>query len=97
MGTTRTISLWLAPIAVALLSITLLFAPRLGSSSKAPSLGPLDVCGPGDDAISCKDLVEVEVKDVVPLEEVNAHAIVLVSKRDQTLLPIFVDQNDGDT
>ncbi len=115
MKTTRTIGLWLAPVAVALLfSITLLFGPALASSKvlarkvsspvaaqtsplgkqKDPSAA-MDACGPDDKAPACKDLVEVEVKDVVPLTEVHAHAVVLVSKRDQTLLPIFVDEGSA--
>jgi hypothetical protein len=37
-------------------------------------------------------LVQVEVKDVVPLKELNQHAVVLVSKEDGTVLPLFVDE-----
>lgn len=109
MKTTRKIGFWLAPATVALLfGITLLWGPALASSQalaqkaslllpaeKAPSSATADACGPDDPAPSCKDLVEVEVKDVVPLEEVHAHAVVLVSKRDQTLLPIFVDEGSA--
>ena len=109
MKTNRTIGLWLAPVAVALLfSITLLFGPAVASSKvlartawlpaaaeKAPQPGSADACGPDDGAAGCEDLVEVEVKDVVPLEEVHAHAVVLISKRDKTLLPIFVDERSA--
>jgi hypothetical protein len=37
-------------------------------------------------------LVQVEVKDVVPLKELNQHAVVLVSKEDGMVLPLFVDE-----
>jgi uncharacterized protein len=37
-------------------------------------------------------LVSLEVKDVVPLKELQQHAVVLVSKEDGTVLPIFVDE-----
>ena len=37
-------------------------------------------------------LVRLEVKDVVPLKELQQHAVVLVSKEDGTVLPIFVDE-----
>ncbi len=37
-------------------------------------------------------LVQVEVKDVVPLKELKQHAVVLVSKDDGMVLPLFVDE-----
>jgi len=37
-------------------------------------------------------LVRLEVKDVVPLKELKQHAVVLVSRDDGTVLPIFVDE-----
>ncbi len=37
-------------------------------------------------------MVELEVRDVVPLEEAQTHAVLLVSKDGTTLLPIFVDE-----
>jgi hypothetical protein len=37
-------------------------------------------------------LVRMEVKDVVPLKELRQHAVVLVSKEDGTVLPLFVDE-----
>lgn len=39
---------------------------------------------------ACAELVEMEVRDVVPLED--HHAVVLVSKDKATVLPIFVDE-----
>ena len=37
-------------------------------------------------------LVRMEVKDVVPLKELKQHAVVLVSREDGTVLPLFVDE-----
>jgi bifunctional DNase/RNase len=37
-------------------------------------------------------LVRMEVRDVVPLKELQQHAVVLVSKEDGTVLPLFVDE-----
>ena len=37
-------------------------------------------------------LVRMEVKDVVPLKELKQHAVVLISKEDGTVLPLFVDE-----
>lgn len=109
MKTTRTIGfLWLAPAVVALLfTVTLMLGPALASSNalgpsasrpppaeQAPST-PADACGPDDEAAACRDLVEMEVRDVVPIQELRAHAVVLISKRDKTLLPIFVDEGSA--
>jgi hypothetical protein len=44
---------------------------------------------------ACAELVEMEVRDVVPLEEANTHAVVLVSKDQKVLLPIFVDESSA--
>ena len=38
------------------------------------------------------ELVEVEVQDVLPLEQANTHAIILVSN-EGILLPVFVDES----
>jgi len=37
-------------------------------------------------------LVRLEVRDIVPLKELKQHAVVLVSKDDGTVLPLFVDE-----
>ncbi|HLL52438.1 MAG TPA: bifunctional nuclease family protein, partial [Myxococcaceae bacterium] len=41
----------------------------------------------------CHDLVEMEVRDVIPLKEASTHAVVLVSKDRTIVLPIFVDES----
>lgn len=38
------------------------------------------------------ELIELEVRDVIPIEEANTHAVVLVSKDQQFVLPIFVTE-----
>jgi len=43
---------------------------------------------------TCADLVEMEVRDVVPLEAAS-HAVVLVTKDRGTVLPIFVDESSA--
>jgi len=37
-------------------------------------------------------LIRLEVKDVIPLKELKQHAVVLVSREDGTVLPLFVDE-----
>jgi bifunctional DNase/RNase len=37
-------------------------------------------------------LVRMEVKDVVPLQELKQHAVVLVAREDGSVLPLFVDE-----
>ncbi|RYZ34829.1 MAG: bifunctional nuclease family protein [Myxococcaceae bacterium] len=46
----------------------------------------------GSDPKACTELVELEVKDVVPLLEAQTHAVVLTTKDGQTVLPLFVDE-----
>jgi len=48
------------------------------------------VCG----GKACAELVEMEVRDVVPLET-DSHAVVLVTKDRGTVLPIFVDEGSA--
>lgn len=40
----------------------------------------------------CPGLVELVVRDVIPLEEVQAHAVVLMSLDQRVVVPIFVDE-----
>jgi uncharacterized protein len=46
----------------------------------------------GSDPKACSELVELEVKDVVPLMEAQTHAVVLTTKDGETVLPLFVDE-----
>lgn len=40
-----------------------------------------------------EELVEMEVMDVVPMDEGEAHAVILVSKGEGTVLPVFVEES----
>lgn len=72
-----------------LLLVPALFAGRaLARNAEAPS-GPC--VDPKMRSAPCADLVEMEVKDVIPIEEAHTNAVVLVTK-DGTVLPIFVDR-----
>lgn len=44
-------------------------------------------------AAAAPELVELEVRDVLPLVEAQTHAVVLSTKDGQTVLPIFVDES----
>lgn len=37
------------------------------------------------------NLIEMEVRDVIPLQEVESNAVLLISKDGQLILPIFID------
>jgi bifunctional DNase/RNase len=71
----------------------LLFLPALVSGralgSPVPSVEPCS--DPSMKAQPCIDLVEMEVRDVIPIQEAHTNALVLVAK-DGTVLPVFVDQ-----
>ena len=61
-------------------------SPQVAWRAK-PAPAAVKLCG----GRPCADLVEMEVRDVVPLEA-ESHAVVLVTKDRETVLPIFVDQ-----
>jgi bifunctional DNase/RNase len=91
--------LFLAPLsAVALALGGLLFLPAFGtwSAVAAPSV----VVAPehclteeGGDPGACKELIELVVRDVVPLVEAQTHAVVLTTQDGAMVLPIFVDES----
>ena len=62
-------------------------APQVARPSR-PAPAAVKLCG----GQPCAELVEVVVRDVVPLEA-ESHAVVLVTKDRETVLPIFVDQS----
>lgn len=50
-------------------------------------------CTPADgDPSGCTDLIELVVLDVVPLTELETHAVVLTTVEGDRVLPIFVDE-----
>ncbi|MBI3183097.1 MAG: bifunctional nuclease family protein [Myxococcales bacterium] len=65
---------------------TLLAIAALSAIAIASTLGVTAATKPPAEA-----LVEMEVKDVVPLDDESAHAVILVSK-EGTVLPVFVDE-----
>jgi bifunctional DNase/RNase len=92
--------LLIAPVAASLAMFGALFfmaraapgGPNVQSLSQAfpPATAATAEACKGD---QCGELVEMEVRDVVPLEEADTHAVVLVSKDREVVLPIFVDEN----
>jgi bifunctional DNase/RNase len=68
---------------------------RGGKAPKDKAPAPVaSRCKPlsGEAGDVCRDLVELEVRDVVPLERAETHAVLLVSKDGAQMLPIFVDE-----
>lgn len=102
MKPTIKFGLFVAPLAALVVALaTLLWAPGTGGAfhssvrGHAPlhdpfalTSGPALVQNPQQKG----DMVELEVKDVIPIEEADTHAVVLVSKDQQVLLPIFVTE-----
>ena len=63
-------------------------SPQKGMAAAAEAQCHQDGKGPS----RCHDLVEMEVRDVIPLKDAQTHAVVLVSKDRGVVLPIFVDE-----
>jgi uncharacterized protein len=86
------------PLSVALLALGAFLLPGIGptAAAKEPSAA-VDgaACSPqaGDKAADCKELVELEVRDVIPLVEAKTHAVVLSTQDGKMVLPIFVDES----
>ena len=70
----------LASLAVALTTPALAFAQA-----------SIELCPGSNQGADCPGLIEMEVKDVIPLPQAQTHAVVLISKDHATVLPIFVD------
>lgn len=47
----------------------------------------------GGNPAACKELVELQVRDVIPLVEAQTHAVVLSTEDGELVLPIFVDES----
>lgn len=82
------LSLLTAMIGILVL-VPALFANRALARSPAPSTSPC--VDPKMVSAPCVNLVEMQVKDVIPIEEAHTNAVVLVTK-EGTVLPIFVDR-----
>jgi bifunctional DNase/RNase len=91
-------SLFLAPITAVVLALTgLLLLPTLSAPqafAAAPKAAVPEPCitEEGNDPGACKELVELIVRDVVPLEEAQTHAVVLTTEDGEIVLPVFVDE-----
>lgn len=85
----------LAPVVASLAAVgALLFLPAflLARNASAGTAAP-DACekaGPG-----CPELVELQVKDVLPLPEAGSHAVVLATADGELVLPLFVDEGSA--
>jgi len=84
------------PLSVALLALGALLLPGFGPGPSPGDSAPDSVaCSPkqGASASACKELVELEVRDVIPLVEAKTHAVVLSTQDGKMVLPIFVDES----
>lgn len=89
-----------APLSAALLALGVLILPGFGPPAALPTravetVRPDASCTPkkGASAAACKELVELRVRDVIPLVESQTHAVVLTTEDGQLVLPIFVDES----
>jgi len=103
--TSSKLTLWLASLLSALLvGFIALLLPNLSMGGAAVTAQPrglipaegeqLPGCG-GKGEIPCDRLMEMEVRDVVPLHSASTHAVVLVAKETGAVLPIFVDESSA--
>lgn len=83
----------LAPLAAAVALSTLFWMPGASRVTTLTSLPWPPANALAEPAKAQEgELIELEVKDVIPIEEANTHAVVLVSKDQQFMLPIFVTE-----
>ena len=90
----------LAPLTAVAAALGALFLlPALGSThaserERVAALAPAATCVParGADPRTCTELIELTVRDVVPLREAQTHAVVLSTRDGAKVLPIFVDE-----
>jgi hypothetical protein len=88
----------LAPLSAALLALGGLVLPGFAGappSVKAPVASETAACVPkqGGNPAACKELIELQVRDVIPLVEAQTHAVVLSTEDGELVLPIFVDES----
>ncbi|WP_199732630.1 MULTISPECIES: bifunctional nuclease family protein [Corallococcus] len=99
MKTSNRANFFVAPFTAVVLALGgLLFLPAFGIPGAIAASGLTEgkekpcLTEKGSDPKACTELVELEVKDVVPLIEAQTHAVVLTTKDGQTVLPLFVDE-----
>jgi hypothetical protein len=87
----------LAPLSAALLALGLLLLPGFGAPPAHATAAPKnsEACVPkqGGNPAACKELVRLQVRDVIPLVEAQTHAVVLTTEDGALVLPIFVDES----
>lgn len=94
------IGLFIAPLAAVAVALgTLFWIPGPGGEISSISNLPWPSFASQSEAIPTEparlaqpEMIELEVKDVIPIEEANTHAVVLVSKDNGVMLPIFVTE-----
>jgi uncharacterized protein len=92
-------SLFLAPISAVVLALMgLLFLPAFATwpAGAAPASAAKEspcLTEEGGDPAACTELIELVVRDVVPLVEAQTHAVVLTTQDGEIVLPIFVDES----
>ncbi|WP_342374105.1 bifunctional nuclease family protein [Myxococcus stipitatus] len=98
MRTPNRATLFVAPLSALLLALGGLLllpgfrAPRAIAATLQDASEQPCVTEHGGDPKACSELVELEVQDVIPLMEAQTHAIVLTTKDQEMLLPVFVDE-----
>ena len=99
MKTSNRANFFVAPFTAVVLALGgLLFLPAFGIPGAIAASGAAEgkekpcLTEKGSDPKACTELVELEVKDVVPLMEAQTHAVVLSTKDGETVLPLFVDE-----
>ncbi len=75
-----------------LLVLPTLSAPQAFASAPKAARPEPCVTEAGGDPGACKELIELVVRDVVPLEEAQTHAVVLTTHDGEIVLPVFVDE-----
>jgi bifunctional DNase/RNase len=86
----------LGPLSAALLALGGVMLPAFSAPPPVPVKAAADdtACVPkkGGNPAACKELIELQVRDVVPLVEAQTHAVVLSTGDGEMILPIFVDE-----
>ena len=88
----------LGPLSAALLALGGLMLPGFGAPPAQKGTAAAKetaACVPkqGGNPAACKELVELQVRDVIPLVEAQTHAVVLTTEDGKMVLPIFVDES----
>ncbi len=85
----------LGPLSAALLALGGVMLPAFSAPPSVKAAADESACVPkkGGNPGACKELVELQVRDVIPLVEARTHAVVLSTEDGELVLPIFVDES----